>query len=226
MAIHNPDGTIGTGTQRVMCANALCPNKGGPLRRSPSQIRERNYCDMDCRDADKNKPQRKRRFDTGIRKSPYVAETCGYVDCERKDVLVERRVTDARRRLFHDRSCASKQARLEGRIGRPRQRDVSSTYVTKDGYITVFVGVDHPMAYASGYIQQHRLVMAEIIGRPLLPNENVHHINGNRQDNRPENLELWVKSQPSGQRAIDLLDWAREIVARYEPFEQWLRSVA
>lgn len=65
--------------------------------------------------------------------------------------------------------------------------------------------------------REHRLVMEEHLGRKLTRNENVHHINGVRDDNRLENLELWNTSQPSGQRPENKVDWAIEILELYRP---------
>jgi len=83
------------------------------------------------------------------------------------------------------------------------------------GYVQVWQP-DHPNARMAGYIHEHRLIMSEYLGRPLETFENVHHINGKRDDNRIDNLELWVTMQPSGQRPEDLVKYAHEVLNLYE----------
>ena len=83
------------------------------------------------------------------------------------------------------------------------------------GYLMVRV-LDHPRARRNGgYVFEHILVMEDLLGRYLLPDESVHHVNGVKHDNRPENLELWTRPQPSGIRVSDAVAWANEILRRY-----------
>jgi hypothetical protein len=87
--------------------------------------------------------------------------------------------------------------------------------VAHDGYryVPVPKGLRRLTADAA-WIAEHRLVMARQLGRPLGSDEQVHHINGERADNRLENLELWSTSHPSGQRVEDLLEYAQVIIER------------
>lgn len=82
---------------------------------------------------------------------------------------------------------------LEGRYAEGR-------YVNQQGYAKVLRGLT--------WVSEHQILMEESLGRPLLKGESVHHKNGVRDDNRPENLELWVSSirhgQRAGQRAADI----------------------
>lgn len=83
---------------------------------------------------------------------------------------------------------------------------VNKGYRRVDGYIYLHLP-EYPNATKSGHVLEHRYVMERHLGRQLMPHENVHHKNGVRDDNRIENLELWIRPQPAGQRLEDLLDW-------------------
>lgn len=94
--------------------------------------------------------------------------------------------------------------------------DEGERRVDKTGYVKIKFP-SHFEAHANGWVFEHRMVMADALGRRLLPEENVHHINGVRDDNRLENLEMWTKAQPSGQRAEDKVRYALEILRLYRP---------
>jgi hypothetical protein len=102
---------------------------------------------------------------------------------------------------------ASRKHRSKNQNGRLNPMYEGGKWLDKHGY--VLLSID-----GKG-IPEHRHVMECHLGRKLLPHETVHHKNGNRQDNRIENLELWSVSQPKGQRVQEKLSWAREIIALY-----------
>lgn len=82
-------------------------------------------------------------------------------------------------------------------------------HTNQDGYLAVYRNKKP--------VLEHRYVMSQHLGRELLPKENVHHKNGNKLDNRIENLELWSVKQPCGQRIEDKIAYAKEILNQYEP---------
>lgn len=87
--------------------------------------------------------------------------------------------------------------------------EVGSRRINAQGYIEIKVAASGREDYW-GWVKEHRHVMEQIIGRPLLPTESVHHKDGNRAHNDPSNLELWIKPQPTGIRAADLIAYVVE----------------
>jgi hypothetical protein len=121
-------------------------------------------------------------------------------------------------------SCGNKTIAVSGNLKSGRHKScgcwrggstswnaVEKTY--KDGYAFV-KSPEHPRAH-QGRVREHILVMEQYLERYLYKHENVHHINGVRNDNRIENLELWSSSQPAGQRVQDKVDWAISILKQY-----------
>lgn len=180
----------------------VCERCGKEAVRRASQVKnpERTFCSRDCYVASDyyaaNRDAANARRYAGKREShPCLA--CG--------AAVERPVSQFNERVFCSRDCW----RTEFRTRAHKQ-------VTKNGYIRVFVGRGEPGADVSGHILEHRLVMQQHLGRTLHQHETVHHMNGNRADNRLENLELWSSWHPYGQRIEDKIAWAREFLAAYQ----------
>jgi endogenous inhibitor of DNA gyrase (YacG/DUF329 family) len=177
-----------------------CEHCGATFQRQKGSESPRAFCSQKCYLASDYHAQTVAAANAARRVNTWVTKPCGTCG-----VPVKRAAAKPPERFFCSRACyIAKQ-----RSGHPIQ-------VNASGYVLVFVGRDYPGASKSGHILEHRKVMQELLGRPLLPAENVHHINGVKDDNRPENLELWTTSQPQGQRVADKIAWAREFLAFYE----------
>jgi hypothetical protein len=125
-------------------------------------------------------------------------------------------------RPMHGQALCRTHLRRLAVLGTPAPR-VPVRAPGEDGWVTHgYRGVVVPehlrhLTAGAAHVLEHRLVMAVLLGRPLAQGESVHHRNGDRLDNRPDNLELWSSRQPAGQRAEDKLAFAYELLALYDP---------
>jgi endogenous inhibitor of DNA gyrase (YacG/DUF329 family) len=175
-----------------------CENCGVEVVRVKGQEREHTFCSRECYWKSDYRSQlvAQRNYE----RNPDAKQTRPCATC---GVDVTRYVSTGQKRFYCSRQC-----RWDNYL--------HAKHKNAAGYVLVFVGRDYPGAAKSGHILEHRKVMQDVLGRPLFAQENVHHKNGVKDDNRPENLELWTRSQPHGQRVEDKLRWAREFLALYE----------
>jgi len=153
-------------------------------------------------------------FLTVLRESPQRKRGCVCWVC-RCACGREAVIPGAKLRGGEYKSCGCKNPSHERGPKSPRWSGGKWTSAAGYRYLTK---PQHPNANARGYILEHVFVMSEKIGRPLRRGESVHHKNGKKDDNRPENLELWNRqAHPPGRRVSDLVEYAREILQLYAP---------
>jgi hypothetical protein len=143
------------------------------------------------------------------RSNPVRISHCTRADCGNEIVGKKPRV----------RYCSRRCSMLDRnhKRGGPTLPDGTRRPASK-GYVRVKV--------SGQWILEHRHEMELALGRPLLPSETPHHVNGDRADNATDgvregfrygNLELWSSSQPPGQRVNDKVEWAVELLRQYRP---------
>lgn len=170
--------------------------------------RSRRYCSSECwyasRKAARMVPCEV--CGTVFERKVKTQRACSY-DCGDKLKLIKREVTcEQCGTLFvrphgkQQRFCSRKCSMVSRNAVSSVAKDIGSTHKHAGGYIQEKT--------LDGWQMQHRLVMETVLGRPLLESERVHHKNGKRDDNRPENLEMWSRDHggrkdPPGVRVVD-----------------------
>lgn len=151
--------------------------------------------------------------------------------CKRSDILIYRQSDQICVMCWRKKKLETEPDYLERRKIWQRRRDRRLAGIPEDtpllyaprgsgttdnnGY-RVITKKGHPNCKSKkGHIFEHTFVMSEHLGRPLMNGETVHHINGQRNDNRVENLEIWHRSHPPGQRLNEKIEWAIKFLEEY-----------
>lgn len=164
-----------------------CDRCGKEFQRKAWEVEQRRrkgwalYCSVECRDAVK----RGRKGSQRVERIEFVCPQCG-------DTF--QKAPHEKSQKYCSRPCAHEAMRG---VARPTS---GKRHLTRDGYISVYVPPgDRPRGKEKiAREMEHRVVMARVLGRALEPYETVHHINGDKVDNRIENLQLRIGSHGYG----------------------------
>lgn len=115
---------------------------------------------------------------------------------------------------FCDRKCKADHQRAIA--GKRFKEGNFSRHIKQHGY--VWLSVPSIVTGKKHAILEHRYVMSQHLGRDLLPEETVHHVNGDRQHNTIENLELFSSRHGPGQRVVDKIAFAIDMLRTYPKF--------
>jgi hypothetical protein len=164
-------------------------------------------------------------FSTPNSKRKFCSRPCFYESMKKEDARYHPQVREckvcgkefvfrwqgreAHKGLYCSRACSSigRKGQVPDQLGEKHWNWKGGRVVWPGGYIAVRVD--------GKYVLEHRKVMADYLGRPLLPNETVHHRNGVKDDNRIENLALRVGNHGKHQSVEDLVAFAKEILELY-----------
>lgn len=141
-------------------------------------------------------------------------DVCSVEDCQRPTQARQLCGTHYQRLRRFDDPLADVEVGALPRPSRPRR---AKGWITSGYRYVPVADEERHLSDGALYLAEHRLVMARVLGRALRSEESVHHRNGDRLDNREQNLELWTSTQPSGQRVSDRIVHAIEILERYAP---------
>lgn len=156
------------------------------------------YCSMVCSAAG-------RRKDTEAR-NKFTCVNCGKEHSRHRNQCG---------RVYVQQKLCSKQCKNEwvSKLYREKHGLAQITKRIKRGYVVLRIPARDGKPWYD--ILEHRYAMEQHLGRELRPEETVHHKNGDKQDNRLENLELFGRNHGRGQRVTDLIAWAAETVRAY-----------
>ncbi len=204
----------GRAAAQVPLVHFVCRECGAPFSYKPSDVRHYEkkfgkpptYCSVPCSAIG-------RRKDT-VERQRFTCLQCGKEQSRRRKpggrVYAQQKFCNRFCKAEHQRDTALK---------RFNSGD-AKRHIKRHGY--VYLSVPSRVTGVKHAVLEHRYVMEQHIGRKLRPEETVHHINGNRQDNRIDNLELFSSRHGPGQRVVDKVNFAIEILTLYPEFAKKL----